>query len=235
MTDIFEALRRGWRFPLYGLLIGIVLATVAFIYIPTPYKSSARVLVDRSINRYLQTNKIADQPMFDEGEISSQVYVLSSDSVVMPVVKALGLAHDKELAGLPRMGGARIPDYLGDLKRLIFGANAQDTNDAEAALERAAADAVVKGLTVTREDVANVINVAFEFERQVQGSQNRQRDCRYLYRDVDRRQAAVDPGSQPVAAGAAGRAEAASRRRRSGARGIQGREQSQDRSRRTER
>src|SRR6185295_11324310 len=162
ITDIFESLRRGWRFPLYGLLVGLALATVAFIYIPTPYKSSARVLVDRSMNRYLQTNKIADQPMFDEGEISSQVYVLSSDSVVMPVVKALGLAHDKELAGLPKMGGARIPDYLGDLKRLIFGTSAGEANDAEAALERAAADAVVKGLTVTREDVANVINVAFE-------------------------------------------------------------------------
>ena len=118
ITDIFESLRRGWRFPLYGLLVGLALATVAFIYIPTPYKSSARVLVDRSVNRYLQTNKIADQPMFDEGEISSQVYVLSSDSVVMPVVKALGLAHDKELAGLPKMGGARIPDYLGDLKTI---------------------------------------------------------------------------------------------------------------------
>ncbi len=162
LTDIFEALRRGWRLPLYGLLIGLALATVAYIYIPTPYKSSARVLVDRSVNRYLQTNKISDQPMFDEGEIGSQVYVLSSDSVVMPVVKALGLAHDKELAGLPKMGGARIPDYLGDLKRLIFGASVQEANDAEAALERAAADAVVKGLTVTREDVANVINVAFE-------------------------------------------------------------------------
>src|SRR5262249_23939260 len=108
ITDIFEALRRNWRFPLYGLLIGLALATVAYIYIPTPYKSSARVLVDRSVNRYLQTNKIADQPMFDEGEIGSQVYVLSSDSVILPVVKALGLAHDKDLAGLPKMGGARI-------------------------------------------------------------------------------------------------------------------------------
>src|SRR5690242_8903534 len=68
LTDIFESLRRSWRFPLYGLLAGLALATVAYIYIPTPYKSSARVLVDRSVNRYLQTNKIADQPIFDEGE-----------------------------------------------------------------------------------------------------------------------------------------------------------------------
>src|SRR5262249_52453043 len=101
VADILESLRRGWRLPLYGLLIGLAAATIAFIYIPTPYKSSARVLVDRSMNRYLQINKISDQPMFDEGEISSQVYVLSSDSVVLPVVKALGLAHDREFVGLP--------------------------------------------------------------------------------------------------------------------------------------
>ena len=93
VTDIFEALRRDWRFPLYGLLIGLALAAVAYIYIPTPYKSSARILVDRSVNRYLQTNKISDQPTFDEGEIGSQVYVLSSDSVIVPVVRALGLAQ----------------------------------------------------------------------------------------------------------------------------------------------
>src|SRR5205085_9888361 len=74
-----------------------------------------------------------------------------------------GLAHDREFAGLPKMGGARISDYLGDLKRLIFGATAGEQGDREGtALERAAAEAVVKSLTVTREDVANVINVAFE-------------------------------------------------------------------------
>src|SRR5436190_23859536 len=126
VTDIFESLRRGWRFPLYGLLIGLALAAVAYVYIPTPYKSSARILVDRSVSRYLQTNKISDQPTFDDAQIGSQVYVLSSDSVILPVVKALDLAHDREFAGLPKMGGARISDYLGDLKRMIFGANTSE-------------------------------------------------------------------------------------------------------------
>lgn len=165
VMDIFESLRRGWRFPLYGLLIGIALAAVAYVYIPTPYKSSARVLVDRSVTRYLQTTKIADQPTFDEGEIGSQVYVLSSDSVIIPVVRALGLTQDREFVGLPKMGGARLSDYLGDLKRALLslvGANPGEPDNPEAALERAAAEAVAKRLTVTREDVANVINVAFE-------------------------------------------------------------------------
>ena len=166
-TDILETLRRSWRFPLYGFLIGLALAAVYFVTVPNPYKSSARILVDRSVSRYLQNNKIVDQPTFDEPEIGSQTFVVSSDSVVIPVVRSLGLTHDSEFVGQPRMGGARISDYLGDLKKAIgnmLGMSVVPPADPEAALERAAVEAVAKRLTVNREDVANVINVSVESE-----------------------------------------------------------------------
>lgn len=166
-TDIIETLRRGWRFPLYGFLIGLALAAVYFATVPNPYKSSARVLVDRSVSRYLQTNKIVDQPTFDEPEIGSQSFVMSSDSVVVPVIRSLGLTRDSEFVGQPKMGGARISDYLGDIKKAVaalFGMSVAPVTDPEAALERTAVEAVTKRLTVAREDVANVINVAFESE-----------------------------------------------------------------------
>jgi polysaccharide biosynthesis transport protein len=166
-TDIIETLRRGWRFPLYGFLIGLTLAAVYFTTVPNPYKSSARVLVDRSVSRYLQTNKIVDQPTFDEPEIGSQSFVMSSDSVVVPVIRSLGLTRDSEFVGQPKMGGARISDYLGDIKKAVtalFGMSVAPVTDPEAALERTAVEAITKRLTVAREDVANVINVAFESE-----------------------------------------------------------------------
>jgi polysaccharide biosynthesis transport protein len=166
-TDIIETLRRGWRFPLYGFLIGLTLAAVYFTTVPNPYKSSARVLVDRSVSRYLQTNKIVDQPTFDEPEIGSQSFVMSSDSVVVPVIRSLGLTRDSEFVGQPKMGGARISDYLGDIKKAVtalFGMSVAPATDPEAALERTAVEAITKRLTVAREDVANVINVAFESE-----------------------------------------------------------------------
>lgn len=167
VTDILEALRRSWRFPLYGFLIGLALAAVYFITVPNPYKSSARILVDRSVSRYLQNNKIVDQPTFDEPEIGSQTFVVSSDSVVVPVVRSLGLTHDSEFVGQPKMGGARISDYLGDLKKAVknlLGMSVASPDDPEAALERAAVEAVGKRMTVNREDVANVINVSVESE-----------------------------------------------------------------------
>ena len=167
VTDILETLRRSWRFPLYGFLIGLALAAVYFVTVPNPYKSSARVLVDRSMSRYLQNNKIVDQPTFDEAEVGSQQYVMSSDSVIVPAIRSLGLTRDSEFVGQPKMGGARISDYLGDIKKAVaglFGMRVAPTDDPEAALERSAVEAISKRLTVTREDIANVINVAFESE-----------------------------------------------------------------------
>lgn len=166
-TDVLETLRRSWRFPLYGFLIGLALAAVYFVVVPNPYKSSARVLVDRSMSRYLQNNKIVDQPTFDEQEISSQQYVMTSDSVIIPVIKSLGLTHDREFVGEPKMGGARISDYLGDIKKAVagmFGMSVAPPADPEAALERTAVEAIAKRLTAAREDIANVITVTFESE-----------------------------------------------------------------------
>ena len=102
IADILETLRRGWRYPVYGLLIGFAAAAVYVVSVKVPYKSSARILIDRSVSRYLQTNKIIDQPTFDESEIASQVYVLSSDSVVLPVVRSLKLTHDSEFVSQQR-------------------------------------------------------------------------------------------------------------------------------------
>ncbi len=164
-ADIFETLRRGWRIPLYGCLIGLGLAAAYVVVVKVPYKSSARILIDRSVNRYLQTNKISDQPTFDESEIASQVYVLSSDSVIVPVVRSLKLAHDSEFASQRNPGGVTFLDQfakLAEIFRSIVGGNTDTKTESDSGAERTAVEALLKRLTVNREDVANVINVTFE-------------------------------------------------------------------------
>ena len=119
------------------------------------------------MNRYLQTNKIIDEPTFDETEIGSQVYILSSDSVVVPVVRSMNLAHDGEFVGQPKAGGIQIADYINELKNRLMksiGWNADVMVDPDASRERTAVEAVLRRLSVYREDVANVINVTFESE-----------------------------------------------------------------------
>jgi polysaccharide biosynthesis transport protein len=151
-VDIWQmlwALRQGWLFPVFGCLIGLALAIFYIVSVPTPYKSSARILLDRSLNRYLQTNKVIDEPALDDDvEIASQVYLLSSDSVIVPVVRSMNLGHDSEFVG---RSNTQTAD--GDAKI-----------DSDVALERIAVEAVNKRLTISREDVANVISVTFESE-----------------------------------------------------------------------
>src|SRR5438093_1052065 len=102
IQDALWTLRRKWHFPVFGCLIGLTLAISYVVSVTTPYKSSARILIDRSVNRYLQTNKIIDEPVFDDAEVGSQVYLLSSDSVVVPVVRSMNLIHDSEFVGPPK-------------------------------------------------------------------------------------------------------------------------------------
>ena len=97
--DILLILRRGWYFPLVGCLIGLAAAAAYVLTVPELYKSTAQILIDKSANRFFQANKILDQPVFDDGETGSQMYVLSSESVILPIIRSMDLAHDPEFVG----------------------------------------------------------------------------------------------------------------------------------------
>jgi polysaccharide biosynthesis transport protein len=168
ITDILVTLRRGWRFPVVGCLIGLTLAVVYIASVPTLYKSSARILIDTSMDRYLQTNKIIDAPSFDETQIGSQVYILSSESIVVPVIRSMNLVQDPEFVGRPKKGNAILGEisHIMNVVRKYIGWN--DDNhvmiDRDTVLEQTTVGAFFKHLTVFREDVANVINITFESE-----------------------------------------------------------------------
>ena len=165
--DILGTLRREWRFPLFGCLIGLTLGVCYIIFAPTLYKSSARIMLDRSVTRYLQSNKIVDDPTYDEAEIASQIYILSSESIVVPVVRSMNLAHDSEFVGQPNAGGAQILERIKTVPKLVkqfIGWNNSADADPNAVLEETAVETVLKRLSVYREDVANVINVTFDSE-----------------------------------------------------------------------
>lgn len=164
VMSIIGIIRRGWRFPVIGALIGLVLGTAYLFAAPTPYKSSARILVDRSVNRYLQTNRIVDQPTFDQPELESQVHILQSESILIPVIRSMGLAQDKEFVGTRALGETALGRAKKTFLSLLgFPVSGTDDNaiDPNTAAERVAVDALLKGLSVYREDVANVITITF--------------------------------------------------------------------------
>jgi len=134
-----------------GCLIGLAAATAYVLAVPTLYKSTARILIDKSANRFFQANKILDQPAFDDAETGSQIYVLSSESIILPIIRSMDLAHDPEFVGNFRDRGTQS----------FWGWQAEPTVEPEAALERTAVETFLKRLKVDREDVADVITVTF--------------------------------------------------------------------------
>jgi polysaccharide biosynthesis transport protein len=167
LREVLGVLRRDWRYPLFGCLIGLLLAIGYVLANPALYTSSARILVDRSLNRYLQTNKIIDQPTFDQAELESQIHILSSESIIVPVIRKLKLAEDAEFVGPPRAAGQQIVWSVSELVRTAkkyIGWQNDAPVRTEAVLERIAVEAFLKRLSVYREEVANVITVSFQSE-----------------------------------------------------------------------
>ena len=162
IPDIFATLRRGWYFLALGCFVGLALAISYLVFAPTLYKSSARLLIDLSVNRYLQINKIVDEPTFHQVEIGSQVYILSSESVVVPVIRAMDLTHDSEFVGVQKVADGNFAKFKNSIKQLIgWNVEGDAALDPEAALERTAVEAFLTRLQVYREDAGNVINVTF--------------------------------------------------------------------------
>jgi succinoglycan biosynthesis transport protein ExoP len=148
-------------------LLGLVVATPYILTAQAFYKSTARILVDRSTNRYLQTNKIVHEPVFDQAELASQVHILSSESIIIPVVRSLDLVRDDEFVGPPATFSERMKWRLNKLVSAVRRTIAWndegnlDAVDRDAVRERVVIEVFLKRLSVYREDVANVINVTF--------------------------------------------------------------------------
>jgi succinoglycan biosynthesis transport protein ExoP len=178
IADVRWILRRGWFLPALGACVGAALAVAYLMAVPDVYSSSARILLERTVNRYLQSSNIVDQPTLDDADIGGQIYVLSSDSIIVPVVESLKLADDPEFVGRPGDAEKRgWRKFVSNLKnyRVALHSNlpaipevglrvgswksAAAKIDPDVVRERTAVETLLKQLTVFREDAPNVINL----------------------------------------------------------------------------
>jgi succinoglycan biosynthesis transport protein ExoP len=159
ITDILGTLRREWRFLVFGCLIGLTLAVSYIVLTPVLYKSTARILIDRSMNN-LQTHKIVEDSYMDQSVADSQARIISSESIVVPVIRSMNLAHDSEFVGPPHALGARI---LWQIKQFV-GLNDDAKIESDTVLERTAVETFLSRLNAYREDLTYVIDVIFASE-----------------------------------------------------------------------
>ncbi len=165
--DIVGILRRRWALPAIGCCLGLLAASVYVVSTPSLYKSTSRILIDKSANRYLQTNKIRDEPVLDDGDVGSQMYVLTSESIVLKVVHQLGLTSDAEFVGnasLSQPDPTSTTSMIKAFLKGIAGFPSATPMDKGAVLERKVISTFEKRLSVSRGDVPSVIEVSFSSE-----------------------------------------------------------------------
>jgi polysaccharide biosynthesis transport protein len=173
IADLVGIARRGWFFIIAGGIIGLLGAYAVLSNLAPVYKASSRIAFERTLSRYLQSNKITNEPLIEDADTLGQIYVISSESIVLPVVKALSLTSDPEFVG------EKGTESLGSRMRGLFRTAAHAVGMQEdkpreepskETLEKVAVDGMLRNLSVTREDVASVINVAFSSKDPVKAS-----------------------------------------------------------------
>ena len=220
IADLVGIARRGWFFIIAGAIVGLLCAYAVLSNLSPVYKASSRIAFERTLSRYLQSNKITNEPLIEDVDTLGQIYVISSESIVLPVVKALSLASDPEFVGEQGTREPRLPHSRPFSNRRAcrgFAAEEHGEMPSKETLEKIAVDGVLRNLSVTREDVASVINVAFSSKDPAKASTiaNAVVDT-YLDASVAGKVKSTEDGRQGRA-GARRRTEAAGQRR--GARG----------------
>ena len=163
IADLLGIALRGWLFILGGTVLGLMCALMLLSTIPPSYKASSRIVFERTTPRYMQSNKVTNEPIIEDYDTLGQTYVITSESILLAVVRSLSLASDPDFVGAPNTEtlSSRIGDLLRNTARAMGFAKDPTTKSRSIDPEKIALDALARNLTVSREDVASVITVAF--------------------------------------------------------------------------
>jgi succinoglycan biosynthesis transport protein ExoP len=163
IADMVGIARRGWYFIIAGIAFGLLGAYAVLHSLPTTYKASSRIAFERTQSRYLHSNKVTNEPLIEDSDTWGQIYVISSESIVLSVVKALSLTTDPEFVGGSGTDslGSRIRGLVLIAEHAIGLGVRRPEVLSKQALENVALEGVLRNLSVSREDTPSVINVAF--------------------------------------------------------------------------
>ena len=175
IADLVGIALRGWFWLVAGTVFGLIAALTVLSVMPPVYKASARIMFERTTTRYMQSNKVSNEPIIEDMDALGQTYVIPSESIVLPVVRSLGLANDPSFVGNKDEKGLR--SRVGDLLRTAahaMGLPEKPAEDPSSARgddpEKVAVDIVNRNLSVNREDVPSVITLTFSWKDPVRAA-----------------------------------------------------------------
>jgi succinoglycan biosynthesis transport protein ExoP len=174
IADLVGIARRGWFFIVAGAIVGLLVGYAMLSSLAPVYKASSRIAFERTLSRYLQSNKITNEPLIEDVDTLAQIYVISSESVLLPVVRALSLTTDPEFVGERDVEGSSGSRIRGLFRSAAHAVGLQEEKapeiPANESLEKVAVNGVLRKLSATREDVASVISVSFSSHDPVKAS-----------------------------------------------------------------
>src|SRR3954471_11540774 len=162
VSDLVGIARRGWFYIVAGTIFGLVCALVVLSTMPPVYKASSRIAFERTLPRYMQTNKVSNEPIIDDYDTLGQTYVISSENVMLQTIRSLSLASDPEFVGENdnRSLSSRFRRLLRNAAETL-GYPKETTENKSRDPEKIALANVARNLTVNREDVATVMTIGF--------------------------------------------------------------------------
>jgi succinoglycan biosynthesis transport protein ExoP len=175
IADLWGIARRGWLFIVAGTALGVICALMILSTIPPTYKASSRIVFERTLPRYLQTNKVTNEPIIDDYDALGQTYVISSESILLQVIRSLSLASDPDFVGEKddETLGSRVRGLVRNTAQALGFPEKKGEDQSTARRndpEKIALDRVIRNLTVSREDVPSVIAIAFSWKDPVKAA-----------------------------------------------------------------
>lgn len=159
---LFAILRRQWWTVAICIAVALVLGVVNILTAVPLYTSGVKILIDRGNSEVVQQLSTIGGVMDDELTVLSQVELLMSDTIALSVVDKLDLSNDPTfMAARPSL----IQTAVGTVRSLVnvsgwLGSKSPLGPSVEEK-RRAAADAVLGGMKVSRVDRTYVLNVSY--------------------------------------------------------------------------
>ena len=153
MAEILR--RRLWLV----LLTAFVLAglTAVFTMLVSPvYRATTLVMIDPSVRQPFENPNVASRSGNESGVIDSQVALISSDTILRPVVHRFGLVDDEEF------GAEGKANLLSALVGALFHAEPADKAENAAQREDKTVRNLGKALIVKREGLTFVVSISVE-------------------------------------------------------------------------
>lgn len=163
VSDLVGIARRGWLFIVAGTIFGLVCALLILSTMPPVYKAGSRIAFERTLPRYMQMNKVSNEPIIDDYDTLGQTYVISSESILLRTIRSLSLASDPEFVGGKKSQtlGSRVRALVQSIAGGLGYSTGHTTENQPSDPEKIALGSLLRNLSVAREDVASVLTVAF--------------------------------------------------------------------------